>query len=118
MIGLPGQTYSSAIKSMEILLSHKPEHISLYSLIIEEGTKLERKLKLGKLYLPEENEERKMYWNIKNMLEKNGYNHYEISNFAKPGFESKHNIDCWKQKEYIRFWSGSTFLYKFSTLFK
>ena len=42
-----------------------------------------------------------MYWAVKNILEKNGYNHYEISNFAKNGYYSKHNIDCWNQKEYI-----------------
>ena len=44
-----------------------------------------------------------MYWFAKRKLEENGYKHYEISNFSKPGFESKHNIDCWKQKEYIGF---------------
>ena len=44
-----------------------------------------------------------MYWYVKDYLELNGYKHYEISNFAKPGFESEHNIDCWNQKEYIGF---------------
>lgn len=57
----------------------------------------------GKLKLPEDKEERNMYWKVKNILEKNGYNHYEISNFAKYGSESKHNLDCWKQKEYVGF---------------
>src|SRR5699024_7345255 len=46
-------------------------------------------------------EERNMYWTAKNMLEQAGYHHYEISNFAKPTYESKHNLDCWNQKEYI-----------------
>ena len=44
-----------------------------------------------------------MYWMVKKLLEKNGYNHYEISNFSKPGFESKHNTNCWKQHEYLGF---------------
>lgn len=44
-----------------------------------------------------------MYWRVKELLEKNGYNHYEISNFSKPGFESKHNTNCWKQREYLGF---------------
>ena len=44
-----------------------------------------------------------MYWYVKQKLEKNGYQHYEISNYAKPGFESKHNLDCWNQKEYLGF---------------
>ena len=53
--------------------------------------------------MKEDKEERNMYWKVKNILEKNGYNHYEISNFAKHGSESKHNLDCWKQKEYVGF---------------
>ena len=48
-----------------------------------------------------------MYWYVKNFLELNGYKHYEISNFAKKGYESKHNLDCWNQKEYIGFGAGA-----------
>ena len=58
---------------------------------------------VGKLTLPSEELERNMYWYVKNYLELNGYKHYEISNFAKQGFESKHNMDCWNQEEYIGF---------------
>ena len=53
------------------------------------------------LKLPDEAIERKMYWNVKKMLENEGYIHYEISNFAKEGYKSRHNSDCWEQKEYI-----------------
>ena len=53
--------------------------------------------------LPDENIEREMYWFIKNKLERNGYKQYEISNFSKIGYESKHNTDTWKQKEYLGF---------------
>ena len=53
--------------------------------------------------MPNEEQERQMYWYVKDFLELNGYKHYEISNFAKPGFESEHNLDCWNQKEYIGF---------------
>ena len=59
--------------------------------------------KEGKYTLIDEDIERKMYHKTKNILEKNGYNHYEISNFAKKGFESKHNLNCWDQKEYLGF---------------
>ncbi len=55
----------------------------------------------GELQLPEEELERQMYWYVKNTLELNGYKHYEISNFAKKGKKSKHNWNCWEQKEYI-----------------
>ena len=53
--------------------------------------------------LPSEELERKMYHSTKSILENNGYNHYEISNFAKEGYESKHNLNCWNQEEYIGF---------------
>ena len=76
-------------------------HISVYSLILEEGTKLYNLIEGGELKLPDEDIERKMYWKVKNILEQNGYNHYEISNFSKRGFEAKHNLNCWEQKEYI-----------------
>ena len=57
----------------------------------------------GELKLPEEEEERNEYHYTKNYLELNGYKHYEISNFAIDGYESKHNTNCWKQKSYIGF---------------
>jgi oxygen-independent coproporphyrinogen-3 oxidase len=57
----------------------------------------------GKLNLPDDDTERNMYWYVKDTLELEGYTHYEISNFAKANRESKHNVDCWNQKEYIGF---------------
>ena len=103
MIGLPNQTIKEMQNSVEEIIGLEPEHISLYSLIVEEGTKLETQLNEKELVLPEELEEREMYWKTKQLLEENGYIHYEISNFSKPGYESKHNTNCWKQKEYIGF---------------
>ena len=102
MIGLPNQTLAEVQDSIEEIVSMEPEHISVYSLILEEGTPLFKKVEEG-LELPDEELERKMYWTVKQILETNGYNHYEISNFAKQGYESKHNLDCWNQKEYIGF---------------
>ena len=107
MLGLPNQTIQEMQNSVEEVIGLEPEHISLYSLIVEEGTKLEEQLNEKQLVLPEELEEREMYWNTKKLLEKNGYIHYEISNFSKPGYESKHNMNCWEQKEYIGFGTAS-----------
>ena len=101
MIGLPKQTIDDVISSINDILEMNPEHISVYSLILEEGTKFYEKWEKNALILPDDEEERNMYWTVKKMLEQAGYIHYEISNFAKPGFESKHNLDCWNQKEYI-----------------
>lgn len=107
MLGLPNQTIQEIQNSVEEIIGLEPEHISLYSLIVEEGTKIEKQLQQKEFILPDEVVERKMYWNTKKLLEKNGYVHYEISNFAKAGYESKHNSDCWDQKEYIGFGVGA-----------
>mgnify|MGYP004595142543 FL=1 len=101
MIGLPNQTLDDVKESTKKVIALKPEHISVYSLILEGNTKLEDMVIKGKLELPDDEIERKMYWYVKKALEKHKYIHYEISNFARPGFESKHNSDCWNQNEYI-----------------
>ena len=103
MIGLPKQRLKEIETDLENILLLQPNHISIYSLIVEEGTVLEKELREGKLILPEEDLEREMYWKVKEILEKNEYEHYEISNFAKKGYQSKHNWNCWNQKEYLGF---------------
>ena len=103
MLGLPNQSILDLENSINKIINLNPEHISVYSLILEENTVLKNKVDQGILTLPEDEMERKMYYTVKNMLENNGYIHYEISNFAKKGFESKHNLDCWNQKEYMGF---------------
>ncbi len=103
MIGLPNEKIKDVESDLINIIEKNPEHISVYSLILEEGTKLEQMIKDNKLKLPDEKLERKMYWLVKNKLEEAGYKHYEISNFAKQGYESNHNTNCWKQKEYIGF---------------
>lgn len=101
MIGLPNQTISDVKESLNEIIKLNPTHVSVYSLIVEENTKMEQLINSKELQLPDEELERQMYWYVKNILELNGYNHYEISNFAKKGKESKHNLNCWEQKEYI-----------------
>ena len=103
MIGLPNQSIQNIKESLNKVITLNPEHISVYSLILEEGTKLYKKYENNEIELPDEELERNMYWYVKNTLENNGYNHYEISNFSKKGYESKHNMNCWEQKEYIGF---------------
>ena len=101
MLGLPNQTIQDLKESLEEIIKLNPNHVSVYSLIIEEGTKIEKQISSGELKMPDDELERHMYWYVKNNLELNGYKHYEISNFAKNGYESKHNLNCWEQKEYI-----------------
>ena len=103
MIALPKQTIQDIKENLEKIIKLDPEHISVYSLILEEGTKLYEKYQNKEIKLPDEELERNMYWYVKNTLENNGYMHYEISNFSKKGFESKHNMNCWNQEEYLGF---------------
>lgn len=105
MLGLPNQTIADIKQSLDCVVSldPMPNHVSVYSLIVEDGTVIERKVSDGRLELPTEENERNQYKYTKNYLELKGYKHYEISNFAKIGFESKHNENCWKQKQYIGF---------------
>jgi len=101
MLGIPNQTESDVIDSINKVISLNPKHISIYSLIVEENTEIQRLIESGTLTMPSEEDERNMYWKTKTILEKNGFIQYEISNFAKKGYESKHNLDCWNQEEYI-----------------
>lgn len=101
MINLPLQTVKDVEESVKEIIKLKPEHISVYSLIVEEETPISKMLENKEIKLASDEEERKMYWLVKNILEKHKYIQYEISNFSKLGFESKHNLDCWNQEEYI-----------------
>lgn len=103
MIGLPGQTIEDVKSSLNKVIDLNPSHISVYSLIVEENTIIYNLIEQNKIVLPDEELERNMYWYVKNYLELGGYEHYEISNFAKNGKKSLHNLDCWNQKEYVGF---------------
>ena len=103
ILGIPNQRIKDLKDSLEKIIELQPENISVYSLIVEDGTPIANKIEKGELELPDEDTERNMYWYVKNTLELNGYIHYEISNFAKKGRESKHNMNCWKQNQYFGF---------------
>ena len=107
MIGLPNQTLEDVTQTINEVIALNPNHISVYSLIVEEGTPIEKLINDSKLQLPNESTERDMYHTASQMLQDAGYLQYEISNFAKIGVESKHNLDCWHQKEYIGFGAGA-----------
>lgn len=103
MSALPGQTVDSWRRTLRRVLSlvPQPEHISAYSLILEEGTPLYDRYTQGALELPDEDEERLMYRETKRILEAEGYRRYEISNYAKAGFECVHNCGYWQRRDYL-----------------
>ncbi len=110
MSALPGQTVDSWRKTLEKVLELKPEHISAYSLIIEEGTPFYEKYEDHPELLPPEEEERQMYHDTKKILHEHGYERYEISNYARAGYACRHNLGYWERREYKGFGLGSASL--------
>lgn len=107
MEGIPYQSIKSLKSSIEKALSLDVKHISVYSLIIEEGTPFGE----NPPQLPGEDEEREMYALTREMLEKAGFYHYEISNYAKKSFESRHNTKYWTREPYYGFGAGAHSFY-------
>ena len=99
MYGIPEQTMDSFAATFERVISLEPEHISLYGLIIEEGTPFYENRAL--LKLPSEDEECDMYYMAAKHLCRAGFSHYEISNYAKDGYRCKHNLKYWRGERYI-----------------
>lgn len=112
MSALPGQTLNGYLDTLDkvLALQPQPEHISAYSLILEEGTVLWEQAERGELELPDEETDREMYSETKRILQKAGYVRYEISNYAKPGYECRHNCGYWRRKNYAGFGIGAASL--------
>lgn len=119
MAALPGQTLKSYEQTLRRVLALKPEHISAYSLIIEEGTPFYEKYEADELLrekgekpqmLPSEETERLMYERTKELLLAHGYERYEISNYARRGYACRHNIGYWRRENYLGFGLGSASL--------
>ncbi len=110
MSALPGQTVEEWKLDLERIVALNPEHISAYSLIIEEGTPFFEMYYNREELLPTEEEEREMYHITRKILNDNGYNQYEISNYSKSGYECRHNISYWKRTDYIGFGLGAASL--------
>ena len=103
IFGIPGQSMDDWKQTIRSVLQLAPNHISAYGLIPEEGTPLFRDLESGKLSLPDPDLERDMYDTAIHLLSCAGYRQYEISNFALPGCECRHNIGYWDQIPYLGF---------------
>ena len=107
MSGLPGQTMSIYKKTLEKVMALRPEHISAYSLILEEGTPFYESEEIHKK-IPNEEADREMYQFTKEILAENGYDRYEISNYALKGKECIHNLGYWSGVPYIGFGLGAS----------
>ncbi len=101
MLGLPTQTLSDMEETLLSAVALSPTHLSCYGLIVEEGTKMHAMVESGQWELPPEETERDMYELCRTILFRHGFSQYEISNFSLPGHACRHNMDCWRRKEYI-----------------
>lgn len=107
MFALPGQDRATWRRTLEGTLALGPEHLSCYSLIVEEGTPFGDAFARGRLTLPSEDEELAMYEEAIALLSEAGYEHYEISNFARPGYSSRHNAIYWRVEPYLGLGPGA-----------
>lgn len=111
MSGLPGQDMHTLVDTLTRVTELGPEHISVYSLQVEEGTMLSQRPDILDM-LPDENTERSMYTMTKKVLKAAGYNRYEVSNYSKPGMESRHNTVYWTGGQYIGIGIGAASYFK------
>ena len=111
MSGIPGQTEHTYVETLMKVIEFGPEHISAYSLQVEEGTPLAENEPVLSM-LPDEEADRRMYAMTKKVLGANGYQRYEFSNYAKPGYECKHNITYWTGGEYVGLGLGAASFFK------
>lgn len=107
IFGIPGQTFEDWSETLKHVVALKPQHLSCYSLKIEEGTVFGNSLEKGELVPLDDEIDRRMYNFCKDYLSKEGYKHYEISNFAETGLECRHNMVYWKAEEYIGLGAGA-----------
>lgn len=107
MLSLPGNTEERELKDAKMISELGINHISAYSLIVHENTPIYEDIKNKKLILPSEDKERMSYHDLSKFLSELGYERYEISNFAKTGFESRHNKKYWNLDEYLAFGIGA-----------
>lgn len=107
MYGLPGQTLLQWGKSLDTALELEPEHLSLYALTLEEGTPLYKDIGSNKIIAPDSDLAADMYALAEEKMGKNGYSHYEISNWAKQGMECRHNLNYWYSGSYAGVGAGA-----------
>ena len=105
--GLPWQTLSSWQATLRQAIHLRPDHLSLYCLTVEEDTPLGQRIAQGELPVPDPDLAAEMYTLAEEMLDRAGYVHYEISNWAQPGHECRHNLTYWHNRSYLGLGAGA-----------
>lgn len=111
MLGAPGQTTEGFLFGLSQVLDFRPQHLSLYLLEVHEGTLLNQQILTGKVDIMSENSQVDCYIEAVKLLTNSGYRHYEVSNFALAGFESRHNLKYWTSAPYFAYGAGACSYY-------
>ncbi len=112
MLGLPGQTPENVKETLDAALALSPQHLSCYSLILEEDSALHRQVEEGKLRLPDEDSLLQMDQVLARTLQAAGYHQYEVSNFSLQGYACRHNRNCWQYEDYLGFGAAAAGFYQ------
>ncbi len=112
IFGLPGQELDDWVRTLDRALTWQPEHLSLYALQVEQGTALERQIAKGRLPSPDPDLAADMFCMAEERLAAAGFEHYEISNYARPGYRSRHNLTYWLNLPYLGFGAGAHSYYR------
>ena len=111
MLGSPEQTAEGFLLGLSQILDFRPQHVSLYMLEVHDGTLLDRMILKGKVEIMNENLQVDSYLQAVTLLKDRGYKHYEVSNFALAGFESRHNLKYWTSAPYYAYGAGACSYY-------
>ncbi len=107
LYGVPGVTTSEWLDGLEAVLAHGPTHISAYELTVEPTTRLAQEVRLGQVVMPDAEVQLEQYWAAAGRLSAAGFEHYEISNWARPGYRCLHNLTYWEYRSYLGCGAGA-----------
>jgi putative oxygen-independent coproporphyrinogen III oxidase len=112
LYGVPSVSTDQWLNDLEAVITEGVQHISAYELTVEQGTRLGQEVRSGKVQMPDAELQLEQYWAAVDLLERAGFSHYEISNWAKPGFESRHNLAGWYYQPYLGCGAGAHSLFR------
>jgi oxygen-independent coproporphyrinogen III oxidase len=112
LFGVPGVNLAAWLDTLEAVLAEGVQHLSAYELTVESGTRLGQEVRTGLVRMPGADEQLEQYWAAAARLEAAGYDHYEISNWARPGFDCRHNLDAWNYRPYLGCGAGAHSMFR------
>jgi len=112
LYGVPGVNLGGWLETLETVLAEGVEHLSAYELTVESGTRLGQEVRTGLVHMPDADDQLEQYWAAAARLEAAGYAHYEVSNWARPEFECRHNLAAWRYRPYLGCGAGAHSMFR------